>query len=284
MVLSRAWARTSDGIDGGPQAGRADGAGHDRSGQERAENRAAAIVGIDGISGKQGGGGPISSIDDPPLAPLPSGLGRRRRRSRLTLGGGVDRMARTGGNHGRVVSRATVRTGRQLLDLLCVALLGLILTLAAGAIRAPGGRGGSRNWPRMRRRRPIATRRRSPIETVAAALPLPPERHSRAARTAESRRRPRRRPTSGRGQSPATSHSHQLTSDTPCRSCHPISCGRWAPLARSACRSCWRSSSARPSGGGSTTPWALPHLLLHLLFLGLAAGVLNVYRTMSRIK
>jgi hypothetical protein len=62
--------------------------------------------------------------------------------------------------------------GRQLLDLVCVALLGLILTLAAGAIsRAPAAAAA----PGMHGKAAAdCDTPAKPDQTVAAALPLPP--------------------------------------------------------------------------------------------------------------
>jgi hypothetical protein len=64
--------------------------------------------------------------------------------------------------------------GRQLLDLLCVALLGLILTLAAGAIsRAPAAAAAPGTAGAHGKAAADCDTPAKPDETLAAALPLP---------------------------------------------------------------------------------------------------------------
>ena len=169
--------------------------------------------------------------------------------------------------------------GRQLLDLLCVALLGLILTLAAGAIaRVPAaaaapGTGGAHGKAAADCDTPA-----KPDPAVAAARFRPGAR-ARALRgrreAAAPRRRLTRRPT----------QSARSPERRPCRSCHPIRCGRWGRSARSGL------SFVLAIVIGTALGWWLddtlgtsPICFFIFFFLGLAAGVLNVYRTMSRIK
>lgn len=65
--------------------------------------------------------------------------------------------------------------GRQLLDLLCVALLGLILTLAAGAIsRAPAAAAAPGTAGAHAKAAEDCDTPAKPDQTIAAALPLPP--------------------------------------------------------------------------------------------------------------